>query len=243
MSVRATSFRDIDLAEQRTICRDGTQLFAKHLAELTDRELDAPSLLSGWTRKHLVAHIASNAAALCRLLEWARTGIETPMYASPEARRHDIDHLAELGVSDLRNLFDGSRDHLDDQWHSLPGHAWDALIRTAQGRVVPTAETVWMRTREVWVHAVDLGNGARFTDIPEVVLASLLDDVVLLWRNRSVGGELVLEVDGAPSRSIGTDAVPRYVCGSLPEVTEWATGRASIQTLQEKGLPQPPAWL
>jgi maleylpyruvate isomerase len=243
MSGRATAFREIDLAEQRTICRDGTQLFAKHLAELKNVELDAPSLLSGWSRKHLVAHIASNAGALCRLLDWARTGIETPMYASPEARRQDIDHLAALGATDLRNLFDCSRDRLDDQWRTLPEHAWDALIRTAQGRVVPTAETVWMRTREVWLHAVDLGSGARFTDIPEVVLSSLLDDVVLLWRNRSVGGELVLEVDGAPTRSIGTDAVTRCVRGTLPEVTEWATGRASIQTLQARGLPQPPAWL
>lgn len=243
MSVRAISFRDTDLAEQRTICRDGTQLFAKHLAELKDRELDEPSLLSDWTRKHLVAHIASNAAALCRLLDWARTGIETPMYASPEARRQDIDHLAALSATDLRNLFDCSRDRLDDQWRTLPAHAWDALIRTAQGRVVPTAETVWMRTREVWVHAVDLGNGARFADVPEVVLSSLLDDVVLLWRNRSVGGELVLEVDGAPSRSIGTDAVTRCVGGTLPELTEWATGRVSIQTLLAKDLPPPPAWL
>ena len=35
-----------------------------------------------------------------------------------------------------------------------------------------------MRTREVWIHAVDLGNGGRFGDFPDVVLESLLADIV-----------------------------------------------------------------
>lgn len=37
-------------------------------ARLSDYDLDAASLLDGWTRRHVVAHVSYN-AALCRLLE------------------------------------------------------------------------------------------------------------------------------------------------------------------------------
>lgn len=45
------------------------------------------------------------------------------------------------------------------EWRDLPDANWTHEVRTAQGRTVPASETVWMRTREVWVHAVDLDNG------------------------------------------------------------------------------------
>ena len=53
-----------------------------------------PTALPGWTRKHLVAHLAGNAEALLRLLHWAGTGERTPMYTSPEQRNADIESLA-----------------------------------------------------------------------------------------------------------------------------------------------------
>lgn len=60
----------------------GTALFVQ-AADLGDTGMDAPSTLPGWTRKHLVAHIAANADALGNLVHWAATGDRTPMYSSP----------------------------------------------------------------------------------------------------------------------------------------------------------------
>jgi fumarylacetoacetase len=40
--------------------------------------------------RHLVAHLALNAGALGNLVAWARTGVESPMYASAEQRAADI---------------------------------------------------------------------------------------------------------------------------------------------------------
>jgi maleylpyruvate isomerase len=57
---------------------------------LADADLDADTLLDCWTRKHLIAHDGYNAAALCRLLDWAATGVETPMYDSTEQRAREI---------------------------------------------------------------------------------------------------------------------------------------------------------
>ena len=56
------------------------------VAALTDSQARAPSLLPGWTRGHVVTHLARNADALRNLLTWARTGIPTPMYPSRQAR-------------------------------------------------------------------------------------------------------------------------------------------------------------
>ena len=67
--------------------RRGTAFFARKLNELPDAaELDGGTLLSGWTRRHVVAHVGYNARAIAQLIEWSATGVETPMYASPEAR-------------------------------------------------------------------------------------------------------------------------------------------------------------
>ena len=78
-------------AELATV-RQGTAFFGRNLDELSDAELDGDSLLPGWTRRHVVAHIGYNARAISRLIEWAGTGVETPMYEFAEARNNEIAH-------------------------------------------------------------------------------------------------------------------------------------------------------
>ena len=56
------------------------------LDRLPDRDFAGPSLLPGWTRAHVAAHLAHNAEGLGRLATWAATGVETPMYPSAAAR-------------------------------------------------------------------------------------------------------------------------------------------------------------
>jgi maleylpyruvate isomerase len=60
-------------------------------AAFTDDEVRQPSLLPGWTRGHVLTHVARNADGGTRLLTWARTGIPTPEYASPAARADEIE--------------------------------------------------------------------------------------------------------------------------------------------------------
>jgi uncharacterized protein (TIGR03083 family) len=166
MVARTDQTTDPALLQSLLQARRGTAFFARKLNELSDAELDAGTLLPGWTRRHVVAHVGYNARAIARLIEWAATGVETPMYSSPEARNHEIEFGATLSPIALRHLFDHSAVHLNVEWRDLPADAWHHKVKTAQGRTVPAEETAWMRTREVWMHAVDLDNGATFTDIP-----------------------------------------------------------------------------
>src|SRR3569833_847956 len=74
---------------------DGERHLATAVGRLVDEDLARPSLLPGWDRAHVLAHVANNADALINLLTWARTGVETPMYASQEARDAGIEETSK----------------------------------------------------------------------------------------------------------------------------------------------------
>ncbi|GGC96274.1 maleylpyruvate isomerase [Tersicoccus solisilvae] len=231
--------------------RRGTAFFARKLGELSYADMDEPSLLPGWNRRKLIAHVGYNARAISRLVEWAATGVETPMYPDREYRNREIDFGATLQPIALLNLFDHSAVHLSVEWRDLPAAKWSAQVRTAQGRTVPVSETVWMRTREVWLHAIDLDNGARFTDVPDDVLRRLLTDITGVWAKR--GDAYVLTVTGGPhdGERVGAtdDGAAAEVGGSLPDLVRWASGRvpageSSGVTLADGSAAAPaPAWI
>src|SRR6478736_10225108 len=79
------------LLTSRGLVAAGTALFQRALDAVIDTALAEPTALSGWTRAHVVAHVAANAEALVNLATWARTGVETPMYAS-----RSEEHTSEL---------------------------------------------------------------------------------------------------------------------------------------------------
>jgi maleylpyruvate isomerase len=228
MVARHDQTTDPELLAGLLQARRGTAFFARKLNELSDADLDGGSLLPGWTRRHVAAHIGYNARAIARLIEWAATGVETPMYASTAVRDHEIDFGATLSPIALRNLFDHSAVHLNVEWRDLPADAWHHTVKTAQGRLVPASETVWMRTREVWMHAVDLDNGATFADIPAPVLERLLTDITGAWHARGTDGGLLVKVAGTDLIFGDTVAEsPTVVSGPLPAVVAWAAGRGS----------------
>lgn len=197
-------------------------------------DLDGASGLQGWTGRHVAAHVAANARALGRLAHWARTGEERPMYASPQARDAEIEELAgRLSAAEVAELVKETAGELRADLGRLSGAQWETRVRTAQGRLVPATEIVWMRTREVWVHGVDLGG--RFEDLPGELVDALVGDVAGLWGVRGQGPAMVLRATDKPAvwhvpaplddaRSPKADAVPE-MHGTAAELAAWLTGR------------------
>ena len=68
MAARTDQATDPGLQEELLQARRGTAFFARKLNELTDAELDGDSLLPGWTRRHVTAHVGYNARAIARLV-------------------------------------------------------------------------------------------------------------------------------------------------------------------------------
>ncbi|MFC8798623.1 maleylpyruvate isomerase family mycothiol-dependent enzyme [Promicromonospora sp. NPDC057138] len=257
MPARTDRTTDPQLRAGLLLARRGQAYFSRKLNELRNDRLDAPSLVEGWTRRHVVAHVGLNARALTRLTEWAATGVETPMYASPTERDQEIEFAATLPARALRNLSAHAAVHLDVEWRDLPEEAWHAPVRTALGRVVPASETVWMRTREVWVHAVDLDNGGSFADFPPELLDALLADVVGAWRRRlgpdglpplvlePVDREHAVPLAEPRTETVGTAAETVALRGTAADLTRWATGRGAAGVVASDGgaVPAPPRWL
>src|ERR1700755_1083761 len=68
---------------------------------LSEADLRAPSLLPGWTRAHVLAHVARNADAMRTVLAGVRTGHDRPGYASAEAREAGIEQGAGRPAREL----------------------------------------------------------------------------------------------------------------------------------------------
>ena len=227
--------------------RAGTEFFESQLARVDDRELAAPSALTGWSRAHVVAHIARNADALGNLLTWARTGIETPMYATAEQRTADIEEGAEQSPRVLRfDLADALR-RFADAVATMPDEAWWAEVRTRAGRAIPAAEVPWMRCREVWVHAVDLDTGVSFAELPSDLVDALIDEVVEGFTARpECGGIELVGLDAGRRWAIGPRTTDEVVVeGRAHELLGWLLGRdtGSAFTSSATTLPALPAWL
>ncbi|MER5371370.1 maleylpyruvate isomerase family mycothiol-dependent enzyme [Streptomyces sp. NPDC002722] len=189
------------LTDARGWMQQGTKLLLASVDGLAPASYDAPSGLPGWSRRHLVAHVAANADALCNLVHWAATGEKTPMYASLEERAAGIARGARLPAEELAAWTHESSERLETAMAALPFERWQAEVVTAQGRTVPASEIPWMRSRETCVHAVDLATGVGFADLPKEFLAALVVDI---------------------KAQRGLDTVPD---GRLPDLAAYLAGR------------------
>jgi maleylpyruvate isomerase len=236
------------LAQRLEWLTEGTEVFHRDLAALPDHAFDEPCLLPGWTRSHLVAHVGYNARALVRLLHWARTGEETRMYRDTETRNREIAEGATFDPSTLRDLVATSAEELRKATDSLPEQAWSAHVVTAQGRRVPATEIPWMRSREVWVHAVDLDAGTSFGRFPAQLLDALIDDITATWqRTRQPPALLVAPTDRTRQWRVDIDgAEPAVLTGTADIVVAALTGRGRPQPTGPGGtevVPELGRWL
>ena len=194
---------------------NGTDLLLAQVEALDEHAMSARSALPGWTRKHLVAHLAANADALGNLVHWAATGEPSPMYASMEQRNADIESGATRTAAELTAWLTESSRKLDAAMAALTRQQWQAEVVTAQGRTVPATEIPWLRAREVCVHAVDLDTGLTLADLDDGFLSAVID-----------------EIQGKR----GLAAVPD---GPLPEVAAYLAGRPHALA----GVPDLGPWL
>jgi maleylpyruvate isomerase len=226
--------------------RDGTERLLGDLASLSDQAIEDQSLLPGWSRRYLLSHVAANADALRNLVHWARTGEERRMYASPEARDAGIRAGAAKPAAELREWIAESATALAEDLDTLPDASWDATIITAQGLTRQAREIPWMRVREVYVHAVDLGARTNFAGLPAGFNAALLDDIAA--RRCTIGTSPALTVtasDTGRSWTVTGATDPVAVTGSVADLTAWLSGRPVSGLADAAGnpLPELPAWL
>ena len=79
------------LAAVRALVTASTQRLLGDTIGVDDDAWRSPSRLPRWSRGHVATHLARQADALGRLVDWARTGVRQEMYASPQVREDEIE--------------------------------------------------------------------------------------------------------------------------------------------------------
>jgi maleylpyruvate isomerase len=216
---------------------ESTTAMIRTVDGLTADDLAAPSLLPGWTRAHVVAHLALNGEALAGVLDGLAHGTDVTMYRSDEARDGDIDELATADPAELRVRLLAACTAFADAVPRVPADEWERLVpRTPGGSPFRAADTVRMRHREVEIHHADLGAGHTHTAWPPAFVADLVDTVVV---DRAGDGPfLVRATDLDREWSVGSGAGP-VVSGTGADLGWWLTGRGQGGGLEVSGGPLP----
>jgi maleylpyruvate isomerase len=169
---------------------------------ITEPDLRQPSLLAGWTRAHVLAHVARGADAMRYLLIGARIGQERPAYASAQARDADIAFGATLVAKELMADLARSAMAFRTIVKQLPDDAWQFRVRILDSAPFPAAQLLTRRLVEVELHHGDLGTGYGPAHWPAAFAAmELAEPMQTLRQDRIDRTSPALPDRGIPGRS------------------------------------------
>ncbi|MFF8309855.1 maleylpyruvate isomerase family mycothiol-dependent enzyme [Streptomyces lydicus] len=222
-----------------------TDRFVRTVTTLTDADIRGATLVPPWTRGHVITHVARAADSLCRLLTWARTGVETPQYTGMDARAAEIEAGARRPVDELVADVLASAARFDDAIRSLPAAAWAHEVRLRTGEARTAAGLISARLRELEVHHADLAAGYTFADVPPEAARWIIDDLIEAQRRRDGTPPLRIEAtDTGLTHELGGGGPT--VRGTQADLLGWLTGRtggASLTTSGPGPVPDAPYWI
>ena len=141
-------------------------LLVGSLSGISDADARAPSQLPGWSRGHVLSHLARNADGQARMVVGAVHDEVVEQYpGGDEQRAADIESGAHRPVTELLVDVDASQQALVDAWRQMPDGAWDRMTRARAGDR-PVRDGVLSRWREILVHLVDLDVGFEPAQLP-----------------------------------------------------------------------------
>jgi maleylpyruvate isomerase len=202
-------------------CAESHQRLLGSLDTLTDAQCREPSLLPGWTRGHVLSHLARNAESHALMFSAATRGEESEQYPGGKPVRdaaiaNGANRSAAELVADVRVTIYA----LEAAWASATSTTWagHGIKSHSDGSRVPIPTLVLMRWCESEVHHADLNLGFTWRDWNPLFVRYDLDRQTMAWRARKPMGLTVLP-----------DAVLRL---SPNERLAWMYGRTSVPGMQ-----------
>ncbi|MEU9171517.1 maleylpyruvate isomerase family mycothiol-dependent enzyme [Streptomyces sp. NPDC048420] len=196
----------IDHAHDLESVRGATERLLTAAAKLDNASVTESSRLPGWSRGHVLAHLARNADALVNVLR----GL--PMYPTGEARDADIERDAprplDVQLADLRDS--AARFQAEG---AAPAD-WSRTVELRNGVTDSASRVPFRRWVEVELHHVDLGIGYELEDLPEEFTYREIDFLA----ERFAGHPSV------PSTALVTDSGRVWTSGNGFGTGNWTTG-------------------
>ncbi|WP_073262176.1 maleylpyruvate isomerase family mycothiol-dependent enzyme [Cryptosporangium aurantiacum] len=216
--------------------------FAGTLATLTDSDLREPSVLPGWTRGHVIAHVARGAEAMVRLIDGVLTQRPAEAYpGGPAVRDAEIELGAQSGANELMDEVYETNLKIVYAFARMTAPTWGRQVQFPTG-AYPANRCAWSRWREVEIHHVDLGLDVYTIESwPDEFVACHLPHELAKLPGRLPPGTAV---QVGPSR-FGTGEVVATIDGPDSAVLAWVLGRVGLAApaLATTGnLPELPPW-
>jgi maleylpyruvate isomerase len=215
-----------------------------HVASgLKPKAVFEPSALPGWTRGHVLAHLARNADSLVNLLTGARTGTDIPQYASEQARDQGIEEGAGRPLEEQIPDLAASHQRFLAAAALMTDEDWAAEVRHRSGAVFPACDLAWKRLAEIEYHLVDLDGGYTPAEWPEEFAVTEFHKLCIKLHNTELPRVELIAEDTEDGGLIGTGEPVLTVQGPLSALTAWLSGRsdgADLRRTPDTALPQLP---
>ncbi|AVH59369.1 MULTISPECIES: maleylpyruvate isomerase family mycothiol-dependent enzyme [Streptomyces] len=209
--------------------RDATDRLLIAAAALDNASVTESSRLPGWSRGHVLAHLARNADALVNVLEGR------PMYTTGAARDADIERDAPRSLD--AQLTDVRESAARFQEAGAAPADWSRTVELRNGVTDSAARVPFRRWVEVELHHVDLGIGYELEDLP----AEFVEREIEFLADRFGGHPDVPPTrvtDGTRAWSTGrvAEGGPEVtVTGPTPALLGWLAGRRDGSDLSVDG--------
>jgi len=222
-----------------------TEILLETVDALSEDDLASASSLPGWSRGHVLAHLAGNAEGLGRRARSMIDEIPRAMYESPEARSGDIEWRSGRSIAQHRLALSATHDDARRDFAGLPQARRDEVVEIRGGLTVRMGDFPLLRVQEVCIHHSDLGMDCyTWEDWPDELGAWALPRAVGTFASRGDFPVAWVEADGKRMPITGGEGPG--LAGSSQELLAWITGRAPGKGLAPVGLaavPAPPPWL
>ncbi|KRE61848.1 hypothetical protein ASG92_20070 [Arthrobacter sp. Soil736] len=203
-----------------TELHEAADAVASLAAKLTEEDVPAPSLLAGWTRGHVLAHITGISNAMARQLEFAARGETVELYdGGYEGRTNAIEAAAGHGIDEHRRDLAAALERALRAFDSLEPGGWQVPISYRGGVVLDGGLALW---RELVIHASDLGTGRRPETWSRQFCEHLFD---FLSARVPEGQKFVLQPLGLPPVAIGAGGRSTVISGMVTDIAAWLAGR------------------
>ena len=228
------------LSDNLVLLAHETSLLTRTAADLDQKTVRVASLCEGWTRAHVLSHIARNADALGKLVGWAITGTPAAMYDSPQARDGDIEAGSARPAHEIFADLEESAARFAAAVAGLAGPPEQAEVEMRAGRKVLGGQLPTLRLMEVVFHHVDLDAGYTFADADPGFVKRAVSNAI----------ERVGTSGRAPSLTVrGDDHAEWSIAGGDQEVTGsnaalllWLARGDGAGVSSRNPLPELPPW-
>ncbi|OON74704.1 maleylpyruvate isomerase family mycothiol-dependent enzyme [Streptomyces tsukubensis] len=222
----------IDHERDLRAVREATDRLLTAADALDNAAVAQASRLPGWTRGHVLAHLARNSDALVNVLEGR------PMYVDAAQRDADIERDAHRSLADHL----GDVTETSDRFLSYAaGNAdWNRTVTLRNGVTDTAARLPFRRLIEVELHHVDLGIGYGLADLPASFRERETDFLAERFTGHpDVPPVTLAPVDGRARTTGGREGTPVTVSGTATALLGWLAGRGDGSELKTDGAPLP----